>query len=90
MRNGKIYLAPNDSYEKFYLAAKGFKHSYASLSECVRVKTDVFAKIIKKCCKERSDEWSFVSLGRIEYFMSNLHPADCIPYMIAYKPRNLG
>ena len=23
MRNGKIYLAPNDSFEQFYLAVKG-------------------------------------------------------------------
>ena len=23
MRNGKMYLAPNDSFEKFYLAVKG-------------------------------------------------------------------
>ena len=54
------------------------KHSYASLSECVRVKTDVFAETIKKCCKERSDEWSFVVLRRIEYFMSDVHAVDCI------------
>ena len=25
MRNGNIYLEPNDSYEKFYLAVKGLK-----------------------------------------------------------------
>ena len=27
MRNGKIYLAPTDSYEKFYLAVKGLRLS---------------------------------------------------------------
>ena len=25
MRNGKIYLVPNDSYDKIYLAVKGLK-----------------------------------------------------------------
>ena len=34
MRNGKIYLAPNDSFEKFYLAVKGLtcKTKYDPLS----------------------------------------------------------
>ena len=26
VRNGKIYLVPNDSYEKFYLAVKGLNY----------------------------------------------------------------
>ena len=38
----------------------------------------MFAETIKKCCKERSDEWSIVVQGRIEYFMSDLHAADFI------------
>ena len=54
------------------------KQSHTAISEYIKVKTDVFAETIKKCCKERSDEWSFVVLNRIEYFMCNLHAADCI------------
>ena len=38
----------------------------------------MLAETIKKCCKEQSDEWSFVVLGRIEYFMSDHHAADCM------------
>ena len=50
----------------------------ARTSLCVRVRTDTFAERIKQCCKNRSDEWSFIFLGRIEYFMSHLHAADCV------------
>ena len=28
VRNGKIYLVPNDSYEKFYFAVKGLRLHY--------------------------------------------------------------
>ena len=50
----------------------------ARTSECVRVRTNTFAETIKQCCKNRCDEWSFIVLGRIEYFMSDLHAADCV------------
>lgn len=42
------------------------------------VKTDTFVKTILESCDERSDNWSFSVKGRIEYFGSDLHAADCL------------
>lgn len=42
------------------------------------VKTDTFVKTILDCCERRSDDWSFIVKGRIEYYGGDLHAADCI------------
>ena len=42
------------------------------------VKTDSFTRTILECCDDRKDNWSFTVKGRIEYFGSDLHAADCV------------
>ena len=42
VRNGKIYLVPNDSYEKFYLVIKGLSDSSQPLKFS---KTTIFLEI---------------------------------------------
>ena len=42
------------------------------------VKTDNFVKTILECCDDRSDNWSFIVKGRIEYYGCDLHAADCL------------
>lgn len=47
-------------------------------NEPQRVRTSEFSETIRQCCRRRSDEWSFIVLGRVEYFLSDLHAADCV------------
>jgi hypothetical protein len=42
------------------------------------VKTDNFEQTILQCCDNRSDDWSLKVRGRIEYYRSDLHAADCV------------
>ena len=78
-RSYRISDAPYDNRTQcfFYGTLVDFNMKSARTSECVRVRTDTFAETIKQCCKNRCDEWSFIVLCRIEYFMSDLHAADC-------------
>lgn len=46
-------------------------------SDYSHVRTDAFARTIKECCENRSDDWSFKVKGRIEYY-GDLSAADCI------------
>lgn len=42
------------------------------------VKTDTFVTTILEYCNSRNDEWSVPVKGRIEYYMRDLHAADCL------------
>ena len=48
------------------------------VSDYSYVRTDSFVKTILECCESRSDDWSFIVKGRIEYYGGDLHAADCI------------
>ena len=37
-----------------------------------------FVSTIKECFRTRHDEWGIYGLGRIEYYLSNLHAADAV------------
>ena len=41
MRNGKIYLASNDSFEKFYLAVKGLKANQENVKNIVVYEVEI-------------------------------------------------
>ena len=55
-----------------------FSKKTLSGNEAVTVKTDKFSETTKLHCLKRNDEWSFIVRGRIEYFLSDLHAADCV------------
>ena len=42
------------------------------------VQTDQFVDTILKVCESRSDDWGFSVKGRIEYYLRDLHAADCV------------
>lgn len=40
--------------------------------------TDDFAETIKRYCDMRCAEWSFKVKGRLEYYLNDLHAAECV------------
>ena len=55
-----------------------FSSRHKPKSEHVRVRTAGFCKTINKCCEIRCDEWSYKVKGRLEYYLRDLHAADCV------------
>jgi len=47
-------------------------------NEPIQVRTIEFTDNVKKGCKKRCDEWSYIVLGRVESILSDLHAADCV------------
>ena len=43
-----------------------------------KVVTHQFTETILSCCKDRADEWSHQVSGKIEFYASDLHAADCV------------
>lgn len=47
-------------------------------SEFITVRTDTFPKTMQDICEKRNDSWALDVKGRLEYFQSDLHAADCV------------
>nr|XP_055038535.1 uncharacterized protein LOC129426304 [Misgurnus anguillicaudatus] len=74
-RSARVATGPFDSQTDCLFCGTTITHGSKDTSS---VKTDTLAKSVLECCDNRADQWAFTVKGRIKYYGSDLHAADCV------------